>query len=400
MFNRHFKKIIRSFSMTMIVVLLCTITVFAGNNENDSFAQNLNIERPQTYTGDTYQGKVSGKLTWDENRVASFATNENHYIYKYDSNGYRLAKQIKSPDNSLCFWTIKYDWNEQAVQQFEFINDSGYSVTLSALFNDLNEVVGLSDGVDDYFFRLASEGITGLMNSNNELLATLSNNKITSNISKFNDDLLLLAVLTVPAVMGDTLLDYESGIETTPERSSALIVKLPIPNSTMQARADSYQVIVYRYKNKGITANPFGHLDIRFNQYGKHFSYADYEGVANFLIIKNSEQYLSHQSNYQTYEASHLWVSNNPFHSMYTFFSLPIMYCYPSGNFSGDYWKVTSGAYTTYNLLTRNCATIVRDALASGYGAGIMSQYSSNWANLNTPASVFELVRYLERVWV
>lgn len=403
MYRKSIKNIVRLFSAILTIVLLCNITTFAGNKVENKTTEKTVFEHPFDYVGQTAFGEVSGMLTWKENQVTSFLTSEYHYLYNYDLNGYRVEKQIYSLKDQSKHWTIKYVWAKNQVERFEFINSQEEILTVSGIYNEAQNLIGFKTKDFDCFFQLDEQSIVGLLNSEKEEIVRIEDAKnnpvITLNQTSIDNDLLLLIIMTIPGVASLTILDYESGIETTPISSSALIVKPPVPKNVQRTRSTSYQIIVYRYQPKGASINPFGHLDIRINQYGKHFSYADYDKDANFLIIKDSTAYLNHQSNYQTYEAAYLWVSNAVLNSVYTFFSFPIVFRYNSGNFDGQYWKITSGSYANYNLLSRNCSTIIRDALAKGYGSGILNQYSSNWSSLNTPNSVFGMVRYLEGVY-
>lgn len=402
--NTKFIKIVSLFSFIIVLSLLFNCTSFAFNNVAQKNSDDIVLEYPSDYTGQTSFGEVSGTLTWAKNQVSSFNTADKIYTYEYNANGYRTIKKIVSKDAPANYWIINYIWNSNQVEYFNFINNHGQSMNVSALFNENGKTIGFTCNNSTYFFNVHEETITGLNNLENETIVEFqyiqNQPMVFTNSTSFDDEFLILAVLTIPAVIDSTILDYESGIETTIKSSSALIVKAPVHKQTSQARTASYQIIVYRYKNKGITVNPFGHLDIRFNQYSKHYSYANYDGGANFLIITDSTAYLNHQSNYQTYETSNLWISNNAFHAIYGFYNFPLQFKYDSGNFAGKYWKITSGPYMTYNLATKNCATIVRDALAKGYGTNVLNNYSSNWSNLSTPNAVFGMARYLQGVWV
>lgn len=398
------KKIMTLLPIILVIALLCNLTAFAGNIPTEVYSHQTIIERPLEYTGQNCFGEVTGKLTWRGNQVSSFTTEDIEYLYEYNNSGQRIEKRITLLDDSSKRWVIRYNWENEQVNQFEFTNPQQESAIFSGLYDETEKLIGFHNQNSSYFFKLNREKIAGIVNLDGEDIVVIQNTNgedvITSNTSGMDDELLFLIILTLPAMVADNILDYESGIETTPVESSALIVKPPVQSELSKNRELSYQIVIYRYKPKGISGNPFGHLDARFNLYGRHYSYADYDSGANLLIVTDSDAYLSHQSNYQTYETANLWVSNNTFHSIYGFYNFPLLHKYDSGNFSGRYWKITSGPYTTYNLLNRNCSSIVRDALATGYGPANLNNYSSNWSNFNTPNSVFEMALYLQRVWI
>lgn len=182
----------------------------------------------------------------------------------------------------------------------------------------------------------------------------------------------------------------------------------PVNYDDPTGEATKKYVYVYFYLHPfGKSKNFFGHLDLSIS--GKSFSYGSYDigkKAAN-LFIANTYSYESYirtkKSNFYVVGTVKLSVTNNEYKKIVNYYSsLSKRKSFASDKFKGTYYKITKGKYVKYKYLTRNCATMVYDAIESAMKTKIVKFVKSHpvFAQfLNTPRGVYNFLIALKNYY-
>ena len=363
---------------------------------------------------------------WESGRnLKKITDGENTYSYTYDESGIRTSKTvngvttyyntkdgvIQSQTDGTNTWYFQYDTNGTPLG---FIYNG---VQYFYLTNQMGDVVVLSDSDGNIFAEYVYDAWGSLVTintadeNNAEQLALANANPLRyrgyyydnetgyyylqsryydPSICRFiNADTADIAQMTKDIPVGANLFAYCNND--------------PVNNDDPTGVYSGIIVYYYKPKSKAPSTSMFGHLDIRIDN--TIYSYAKYSS-GNLLITSNINKYHNHQKKKYTIQSRAIKVTKGQKNDILYFYKhqkhISTYKAKTSFDTSGKskIYKINSGAYKTYKLTSKNCSTFVLDGLRQAFSLSIIiyriiQRINYPFQELDTPAKIFELVRWL-----